>query len=221
MFGYANKMKKLSDRVSFLKEKTGWSNAEIARRAGVSRTTPTDWLSGKTQDMSAKVAEKLSQETEFSAIWLATGKGEIFQSNIEKLERSESVPVISWVAAGNWATMQDQRAEPLEWLMCPVKHSKDTYALIVKGLSMSNPSGERSFKDGDVIFVDPSIEALNKDFVVAKLENENEATFKQLVIEDGQKNLMAINPDWKPKFMKINGNATILGVVIGKVERWR
>ena len=214
-------MKKLSDRVSFLKDKTGWSNAEIARRAGVSRTTPTDWLSGKTQDMSAKVAEKLSQETEFSAIWLATGKGEIFQSNIEKIGQSESVPIISWVAAGQWTAMTDQTIEPLEWLMCPVKHSKDTYALIVKGLSMHNPSGERSFKDGDVIFVDPQIEPQNKDFIIARLDNENEATFKQLVVEDGQKMLMAINPDWKPKFISINGNASILGVVIGKVERWR
>lgn len=214
-------MKKLLDRVSFLKEKTGWTNAEIARRAGVSRTTPTDWLSGKTQDMSAKVAEKLSQETEFSAIWLATGKGEIFQSNIENADQSDSVPVISWIAAGNWTAMQDQRIEPLEWLMCPIKHSADTYALIVKGLSMYNPLGERSFKDGDIIFIDPLIDPKHKDFVVAKIESEQEATFKQLIIEDGRKNLMAINPGWEPKFMPINGSAAILGVVIGKVERWR
>ena len=96
-----------------------------------------------------------------------------------------------------------------------------TYALIVRGPSMYNPTGERSFKDGDIIFVDPTLDAQNKDFVIARLDNESEATFKQLIVEDGQKMLMAINPDWKPKFIQINGNASILGVVIGKVERWR
>lgn len=86
---------------------------------------------------------------------------------------------------------------------------------------MYNPTGERSFKDGDIIFVDPTLDAQNKDFVIARLDNESEATFKQLIVEDGQKMLMAINPDWKPKFIQINGNASMLGVVIGKVERWR
>ncbi|MCZ4064099.1 S24 family peptidase [Oxalobacter aliiformigenes] len=142
-------------------------------------------------------------------------------ANIEPVSIPGMVPVISWVAAGIWTPMSDQTVEPLEWLPCPVKHGKGTYALIVRGQSMCNPTGERSFKDGDIIFVDPTLDAQNKDFVIARLDNESEATFKKLIVEDGQKMLMAINPDWKPKFISINGNASILGVVIGKVERWR
>lgn len=142
-------------------------------------------------------------------------------ANIEPISIPGTVPVVSWVAAGTWTPMSDQTVEPLEWLPCPVKHGKGTYALIVRGPSMYNPTGERSFKDGDIIFVDPTLDAQNKDFVIARLDNESEATFKQLIVEDGQKMLMAINPDWKPKFIQINGNASMLGVVIGKVERWR
>ena len=72
-----------------------------------------------------------------------------------------------------------------------------------------------------MIFIDPTIDPENKDYIVARLESESEATFKQLIIEDGQKMLMAINPDWTPRLIKINGNASIIGVVIGKIERWR
>lgn len=142
-------------------------------------------------------------------------------ANVEPVSIPGMVPVVSWVAAGAWTPMSDQTIEPLEWLPCPVKHGKGTYALIVRGQSMHNQTGERSFKDGDIIFIDPTLDAQNKDFVIARLETDSEATFKQLIIEDGQKMLMAINPDWRPKFIQINGNATMLGVVIGKVERWR
>ncbi|MCM1500667.1 MAG: hypothetical protein NC124_19570 [Clostridium sp.] len=142
-------------------------------------------------------------------------------SNVEPVEIHGLVPVVSWVAAGSWTPMADQTIEPSEWLPCPVKHGNGTYALIVRGQSMYNPGGERSFRDGDIIFVDPTIEPKHRDFVIARLDNESEATFKQLVLEDGKKILMAINPEWKPRFIPINGNATMLGVVIGKVERWR
>ena len=212
----------VGQRVREIRKERGFTQDGLAKLVGVKQETVSQLENGKSKE--TRLIASFAKALKVNSYWLETGKGDKYLdvSNIESLPDEPSrVPVISWVAAGQWAAMSDQTIEPLEWLMCPVKHGTDTYALIVKGLSMHNPGGERSFKDGDVIFVDPSIEALNKDFVVAKLENEHEATFKQLVIEDGQKNLMAINPDWKPKFMKINGNATILGVVIGKVERWR
>ena len=43
-----------------------------------------------------------------------------------------------------------------------------------------------------------------------------ESMFKQLLIEDGRKLLKALNPEWAPRYIPINGNATITGVVIGK-----
>ena len=54
--------------------------------------------------------------------------------------------------------------------------------------------------------------------VVAKLEDEQQATFKQLIIEGDQKFLKPLNPAWPEPILKINGNATICGVVIGKYE---
>ena len=212
----------VGQRVREIRKERGFTQDGLAKLVGVKQETVSQLENGKSKE--TRLIASFAKALKVNSYWLETGKGDKYPdvSNIESLPDEPSrVPVISWVAAGNWATMQDQRAEPLEWLMCPIKHSADTYALIVKGLSMYNPLGERSFKDGDIIFIDPLIDPKHKDFVVAKIESEQEATFKQLIIEDGRKNLMAINPGWEPKFMPINGSAAILGVVIGKVERWR
>ena len=103
-----------------------------------------------------------------------------------------------------------------EWLPCPVAHGPHTYAVRVRGESMFNPAGRPSYADGDIIFVDPSREARHGDRVIVRLDDHAEATFKQLLIEDGRKMLKALNPEWAPRYIPINGNATITGVVIGK-----
>ena len=54
--------------------------------------------------------------------------------------------------------------------------------------------------------------------VVVKLDDEQQATFKQLIIEGDQKFLKPLNPNWPEPIIKINGDATICGVVIGKYE---
>lgn len=127
------------------------------------------------------------------------------------------VPVISWVAAGNWCNIELlPQDEALRWLPCPVNHSKNTYALRVSGISMQNPNGKPTFDDGDIIFVDPERCAENKSCIIVRLDDEEKATFKQLIIENGDKYIQPLNPNWPEKIIKINGNATICGVVIGK-----
>nr|DAO97622.1 MAG TPA: SOS-response transcriptional repressors (RecA-mediated autopeptidases) [Caudoviricetes sp.] len=137
----------------------------------------------------------------------------------EPVRKEGYVPVVSWVAAGKWTGMDDQSVEPMEWLSCPLTHSDRSYALVVRGISMTNPGGRPSFHEGDIIYVDPEKDAKHKDFVVVRLDDQSEATFKQLIIEDGKRMLFALNPDWTPRLQEITESATICGVVIGKVER--
>lgn len=126
--------------------------------------------------------------------------------------------MISWITAGAWADLSDpfQPGEAEDWLPCPVRHGPRTYCLRVRGESMKNPGSRPSYDHGDIIFVDPDKNANPGDRVIVRLDDQSEATFKQLLIEDGRKLLKALNPDWKPRYIEINGNATITGVVIGK-----
>lgn len=129
------------------------------------------------------------------------------------------IPLISWVAAGSWSTVECRDLDNVveKWMPCPEKHSSDTFALTVVGLSMYNPNGELSFKEGDIIFVDPNVEPENKSCVIAFDNDSQTTTFKQLIIdENGNKFLVPLNPMWPDKIIPINGNTNIAGVIIGK-----
>jgi len=92
----------------------------------------------------------------------------------------ELVPLISWVQAGTWGeAIDDYMAGDAEsWLLCPVKHSKHTYALKVIGDSMTSPyPGGSSYPEGTFIYVDPEREPVNGSKVIAKVMNKNEVTF--------------------------------------------
>jgi SOS-response transcriptional repressor LexA len=129
-------------------------------------------------------------------------------------------PLISWVQAGAWERIVDNFApgDAEQWIEAPVKVSKSSYWLRVCGESMYDPMGKRSFKDGDLVLVEPHAYAENGSLVVVRLDDESEATFKQLIIEGGRKFLKALNPNWPNRIFEVNGNATICGVIKAKTE---
>lgn len=72
------------------------------------------------------------------------------------------------------------------------------------------------YNEGDIIFVDPDAQSRHGSRVVVRLEQDKEATFKELVIEGERQYLRALNPAWPEPVIRIEGEATICGVVIGK-----
>ena len=140
------------------------------------------------------------------------------EGNAEAIESRPSLrhPVISWKQAGRWAEIawQFKRSDAEGMLVCPVRCSKDTFVVRVKG-----PSMEPRFHNGELIFVDPEVEATDGKFVVVRLRDSNEGTFRQLIIEDDQRYLQALNPDWpNRRIIEINENTAICGVVVFKGE---
>ena len=128
------------------------------------------------------------------------------------------VPLISWVAAGSWNGANDpfQPGDAEKWLDCPAAHSARTYALRVRGDSMTAPHGNsRSYPEGCVIFVDPLKRSpINGQRIIAKLEGSDEVTFKTFKQEDGRIWLQPINPTHD----KLTEPFKVLGTVIGKWE---
>lgn len=170
------------------------------------------------QQFGERAARSLAQRLGLPAETFNTPASDIRFSVVDEVEIASSVPLISWVQAGCWSDVADPFAPGVaeEWLPCPVRHGPNTYAVRVRGDSMYNPEGRPSYSDGDIIFVDPSKDAKHGDRVIVRLDDQAEATFKQLIIEDGRKLLKALNPVWVPRYIEINGNATMAGVVIGK-----
>lgn len=121
-------------------------------------------------------------------------------------------PVISWVQAGEWTEAVDmfQPGYADNWEASDSNVSESAFWLRVVGDSMTAPSG-LSIPEGHLILVDPDATADNGSLVVAKLTDSNEATFKKLVIDAGQKYLKPLNPNYRT--IEINGNCRIVGVV--------
>lgn len=145
--------------------------------------------------------------------------GDIVDANIESAPTMGMLPLISDVQAGSWNEIVDnfQPGDAEDWIPCPFKHGPNAFILRVAGLSMYNPGGDKSYAPGDFIAVDPQVEPLNRRMVVAKIDHEERATFKQLIIEpDGTCLLQALNPSWPNRIMPMPEGSRIVGVVIGK-----
>lgn len=82
--------------------------------------------------------------------------------------------------------------------------SKAPFALQVLGDSM-----EPEFLDGVVIIIDPNHPATHGTYVVA--DHDGETTFRQFVIRDNQKYLVALNDNYPD--IEITRELTIRGVI--------
>ena len=107
---------------------------------------------------------------------------------------------------------EDGKAE--DWIYCPVQCAKSTFALRVKGDQMESPyPGKRSYPEGIVIFVDPTIKVENGSRVISRRLDSTEATFKEYYEDDGKKYLKPINPQYP--ISEMDDDSIIIGVVIG------
>jgi SOS-response transcriptional repressor LexA len=197
----------------------GFSVGQLSAAAGKSSSAASQWLSGGTKTLKADSAAGLAALTGWSAEWWATGKEPRSLSNVATgPDVRGHVPLISWVQAGDWGGAHDplQPGEAERWLECPVNHSEGTYALKVRGDSMTAPHGNsRSYPEGCIIFVDPLRKSpVNGARIIAKLEGSDDVTFKVFKQEDGRIWLQPINPMHQPITDKFN----VLGTVIGKWE---
>lgn len=213
------------DRLKKARKHAGLNQAELATRIGVRQTSVSDLERGKSR--STSFVTQMAYEMGVSALWLATGKGEMLEArndteahdanvaNTAQPIRYHRYPVISEVQAGKFAecvvpyppgsedhheTTDYQAKGPAFWLE-------------VSGDSMTAPAGVRpSVPEGTLVLVDTGIEPVPGKLVVAQLDDSNEATFKKLINDGGQKYLQALNPAYP--LIRINGNCRIVGVAV-------
>lgn len=146
-----------------------------------------------------------------------TDSGKTNNGNVDAARQfAGEVPVISWVQAGAWHEAADafQPGDAERFLPVLRGHSGATFALKVRGDSMTAPHG-KSYPQGSFIIVDPAkLSPNNGDRIIAKLEGSDEVTFKVYKDEDGRKWLAPLNSSHPP----IMEPFKVLGTVIGKWE---
>ncbi len=185
----------------------------LARRSGSSSPYlsqirgGTPYPSGRRRRMGDQLAAKLERAMDKPEGWMDQAHDEDEGAPGAPWTAGGGCPLISWVQAGAWTgapAFPDAEAR----LHCPARCGPETFVLRVRGESMAP-----RFLDGDLIYVDPGVEARSGAYVVMR-DGAGEATFKQLVEEDGRRYLRAANPDWPSPIVEARPDAAVCGVVV-------
>lgn len=130
---------------------------------------------------------------------------------ITEIETPNRIPLISWVAAGQWSEAADPYAPGAaeDWIMVPGNTATGAIALRVRGDSM-----EPKFPDGCVIIVDTHRKPKSGQFVVVRNNDWNEATFKQFVQDGAIKLLKPLNPRYPVQ--QLGAGTVLVGVIVRK-----
>ena len=139
-------------------------------------------------------------------------------SNVGRgLDVRAEVPLVSEVEAGNYTIIDNYKPTGrFDTVPVTVPVMRHTYALRVHGDSMVSEVAD-SFPDGSTIIVEPEMDALPGDYVIA-LNEANETTFKQLIKDGGDLYLKPLNTRYPIKPL---GNAVVIGVVRELTKRFR
>ncbi|AAT38403.1 putative prophage repressor protein [Burkholderia phage BcepC6B] len=235
----------IGTRIRELRKAKGLTLQQLADVFGISRASVSEWESGRSKPDANKLV-LLAKELHTAVEYLLNGDTNDAMSFADSaasrrrlrggtkqsasiVDNSESnitewpvgkLPLISWVQAGDWSEIVDnfQPGDAEDWIACPFPSGSHGFVLRVVGDSMYNPSGDMSFREGDFISVNPDREAQHRSLVIAR-HNGEKATFKQLLIDENDgPMLFALNPNWPKRYIALDKDTEIIGVVTGQ---WR
>lgn len=204
----------MNDWISIVRarmEELGITQEQMAERIEVTQGAVGHWLTGRREPKLADINRllkevglpPLSVQTK-SEQSLSTGdqrNSYSASSNVQPMpqpERYYRYPVLTRVAAGAFAAAVQPYAPGAEdqWEYSDYKAAGQAFWFEVKGHSMTSHAPP-SFPPGVLVLIDTGLEPQPGDFVLATIPDEEEATFKQLIREDGQLYLKPLNPDYR------------------------
>lgn len=212
-----NKKQEVGARLKRFREDKGMSQRSLAEKCGWGASRIGNYEAG-VRSINLDDAEVIAKHLGIKPYQILFDSEELIEfANVSNIDIQPSYiqkfPVLSSVQAGAWTEAVESYStiDADEWYETTERTSKRCFWLRVQGDSMTSAIG-LSFPEGTLLLVDPEREFENGSLVVAKLIDVNEATFKKLVIDAGQKFLKPLNPSYPT--LPINGNCRIIGVVV-------
>ncbi|MFI8555813.1 XRE family transcriptional regulator [Pseudomonas putida] len=211
--------------IALAREALGLNQSELARRLGVTPQSVQSWESDRNTPRHKRLKE-IGDALGVSAAYLMgeMGRPTDFPDEISNVAsalaptRYFMYPEISWVQAG----LASEAMDAINLQACP-SHASDVWAgddgfwLRVVGSSMTSQNGA-SFPEGFLILVAPETEPRSGQYVVARMVDSNEATFKQFVRDAGRFYLRPLNPAFAT--IAMDSEWEIVGTVVdGKMPK--
>ena len=189
---------KLNELIRDYKEKTGFSDSEIARRCGVSRSTVMRWANGDIQRVSSETMQRLS-----------TLLGYNIEPELKGMDISMKLPVLGYVKAGYDLLCEENWLGEEEVSLADRK--KGDYYLRVSGDSMVGCG----IMDGSLVLVQKTSSLNNGDIAVILIGEE--VTVKKVLFKNGLLILEAANPNTPGRIFTQQEVIDLPVQIIGKV----
>ena len=214
-------MKEMNERLSELRSAAKLTQNTVAKTVGVSRAAVTQWENGLTKPKGEYI-HALAKLYGCTTGYILHGEGPEVGNVIPASLGLRKIPVISYVQAGAWTETCDRRLHDgaTEYIQTDIDLGKMSFALEVRGDSM-----KPDILEGDVVIVDPDVQPVPGDYVVAK-NGSHEATIKRYrprgTNEAGEEyfELVPANPDY-PSIRSDHSQVMIIGVVMERRVRRR
>lgn len=207
----------ISETIRRAREAKALSKSELARRVGVSRQRVQAWESGSLPKPDVGKLIERALDLPKGSISPNPSHANVAIIPNEELTRRR-VPLIDWVDAG----LGSEAVEALrvdiatEYVEASFATKENSFALTIRGDSM-----EPEFRSGDVIIIDPALEPVSGDFVVAQLDSNGSSldepgnvTFKQYRPRGpAAYDLLPLNPDYPTITVNKHNPGHIIGTM--------
>jgi len=226
-------MGKISDLLERQRKKLGLNYKNLADKVGISSVYISQVLRGQRipkDNILVKLSDALSLDPsvvlrlahyekapEAARRYLEpSGKSVASEEKFDNVEpyalgSGRKVPILGWVQAGQFSPTApgDLTAlGPDDYIYSDIL-GKNLFALRVE-----NDSMEPLFHQDDIIIVNPNIKARSGDYVIARLNEGGEVTFKKLKIENDEVRLKPLNKEYDDIVLKEDDDYEILGKVV-------
>ena len=220
-------MSTLADRLTLAMEKSGLSQAELARACGVKPPSVSGWLSGKSKFLRGENLLKAAAALRVSQSWLATGEGsmepgsgvlDLMTSEVGDavpIKRFRKIPVVGEVKGGDDGFLEETQY-PVGFGDGYVEYpttDPNAYAVRVRGDSM-----HPRYRAGEFVVVEPNIEAQEGDDVVVICANGRKMLKQLNWRRDGEVQLLSVNNGYAPVTLQCS-EITAIALVAGRVRR--
>lgn len=207
-------MDSIGSRIKKLRKERKITQVNLGKLIDVSDVTIGFWEKDVNQPKYENL-QALAEILETSIEYIKYGQNEVSESAKDFRPITRMLPVLDYVQAGNWTSVQSLEAHQIEkWLPAPPNASKNGFYMIVRGMSNAP-----HFKDGDFICIDPDIcleHVQTGEMIVVRCNDE--ATFKALIREPSSMHLQALNPNFQPNIIPLTEDCIYKGKYIGKFE---
>lgn len=210
-------MSSWSNRIKERMRTLGLTQEMLAKKMGITRGAVAHYLAERRIPPLGQF-KKMAAILKTDPAWLHYGtitekSSKVSDNKKTSVSQKKPIPILSWEHVADFLDAHHIHEDIKEFVPYFYIDKPHWYALRIKGDAMTTHLGNNiSFREGDIIIIDPERTPVHGNFIVALLPRAKEVTFKQYVIDGGIRYLKPLNPQYP--LVEIDQSTFVCGVVM-------